>query len=86
MNVRANSLILALKAIEILMRKLALALIVIESTALILLGIYAKVQSSRAEINALAAQKQQQLYLEQQKVLRQLADELTDCRSTQKPE
>jgi hypothetical protein len=47
------------------MRKLALAVIVIQSAALIFLAIYAKMQTSRASINGMAAAKQQELLIQE---------------------
>ncbi len=62
------------------MRKLALAVIVIESLALIMLTIFAKIQYSKAEINAMAAYKQQQLLVREKEITTQLTEELIDCR------
>lgn len=61
------------------MRNLALAVIVIESFALIFLTIFAKVQYSRADINAMAAYKQQELLMREKDINAQLTEELLEC-------
>ena len=61
------------------MRNLALAVIVIESFALIFLTIFAKVQYSRADINSMAAYKQQELLMREKDINAQLTEELLEC-------
>ena len=61
------------------MRNLALAVIVIESFALIFLTIFAKVQYSRADINSMAAYKQQELLMREKDINAQLTEELIEC-------
>lgn len=61
------------------MRNLALAIIVIESFALIFLTIFAKVQYSRADINSIAAYKQQELLMREKDINAQLTEELLEC-------
>ncbi len=62
------------------MKNFPLVVIIILSAALILLGIYAKMQASKAEINSLMANKFKEMMLQEKEVNEQLIIELLDCR------
>ncbi|WP_339814055.1 hypothetical protein [uncultured Imperialibacter sp.] len=62
------------------MKNFPLIIIVILSAALILLGIYAKMQASKAELNSLMANKYQEMMLQEKEVNEQLTVELLECR------
>lgn len=66
------------------MRKLALTVIIIESIALVMLSIFAKVQSSKANVHEMAAYKQQQLLIMEKEINEQLTEELLQCREVAK--
>ncbi|WOK04367.1 hypothetical protein RT717_14905 [Imperialibacter roseus] len=62
------------------MKNFPLIIIVILSAALILLGIYSKMQASKAELNSLMANKYQEMMLQEKEVNEQLTVELLECR------
>ncbi|CAD5280580.1 MULTISPECIES: hypothetical protein [unclassified Imperialibacter] len=62
------------------MKNFPLIIIVVLSAALILLGIYAKMQASKAELNSLMANKYQEMMLQEKEVNEQLMVELVECR------
>ena len=62
------------------MKNIPLIIIVVLSAALILLGIYAKMQASKAELNSLMANKYQEMMLQEKEVNEQLTVELLECR------
>jgi hypothetical protein len=62
------------------MKNFPLIIIVVLSAALILLGIYAKMQASKAELNSLMANKYQEMMLQEKEVNEQLMVELIECR------
>lgn len=62
------------------MKNFPLIVIVVLSAALILLGIYAKMQASKAELNSLMANKYQEMMLQEKEVNEQLMVELLECR------
>ena len=62
------------------MKNFPLIIIVVLSAALILLGIYAKMQASKAELNSLMANKYQEMMLQEKEVNEQLMVELLECR------
>lgn len=65
------------------MKNLALIVIVILSAALILLGIYAKIQGSNAEVNTMMAAKFKEMYLQEKEINEQLMEELRECREAE---
>ncbi|CAD5284573.1 hypothetical protein IMPERIA89_500033 [Imperialibacter sp. 89] len=65
---------------DFLMKNFPLIIIVVLSAALILLGIYAKMQASKAELNSLMANKYQEMMLQEKEVNEQLMVELVECR------
>jgi len=62
------------------MKNIPLIIIVVLSAALILLGIYAKMQASKAELNSLMANKYQEMMLQEKELNEQLTVELLECR------
>ena len=62
------------------MKNIPLIIIVVLSAALILLGIYAKMQASKVELNSLMANKYQEMMLQEKEVNEQLMVELLECR------
>jgi len=68
------------------MRKLALAVIVIQSAALIFLALYAKMQTSRASVNGMAAAKQQELLIQEKERTAKAMEELAECKEGTKRE
>ncbi|MEQ8808079.1 MAG: hypothetical protein RIE59_03340 [Imperialibacter sp.] len=62
------------------MKNFPLIIIVVLSAALILLGIYAKMQASKAELNSLMANKYQEMMMQEKEVNEQLMVELLECR------
>ncbi|MEQ8416374.1 MAG: hypothetical protein RIB71_17970 [Imperialibacter sp.] len=62
------------------MKNFPLIIIVVLSAALILLGIYAKMQASKAELNSLMANKYQEMMMQEKEVNEQLMVELIECR------
>ncbi|WP_339795056.1 hypothetical protein [uncultured Imperialibacter sp.] len=62
------------------MKNFPLIVIVVLSAALILLGIYAKMQASKVELNSLMANKYQEMMLQEKEVNEQLMVELLECR------
>lgn len=65
------------------MKQFPLVVIVVLSAALILLSIYARVQASKAEVNALTANKFKELLLEEKQVNEQLMEELLECQQNE---
>ena len=65
------------------MKNLGLIVIVILSAALILLGIYAKIQGSNAEVNTMMAAKFKEMYLQEKEINEQLMEELRECREAE---
>lgn len=65
------------------MKQFPLVVIVVLSAALVLLGIYARMEASKAEVNALTANKFKELLLEEKQVNEQLMEELLECQQNE---